>query len=392
MSKVLNRHTMEMIDMNDKKIFGVAGLFDTPDDIIAAAKKTSEKYTRYDVHTPYPVHGMPKAMKLKWSPLGYFALAFGLTGTAIALLTMWWTMAVDYPLVIGGKPFFPLPAFIPVTFELTVLMASVGTVLTMLFLLFKFPNNAHPLHDTNYMKSVSVDKMGVCIEAKDSNFNEEEVKEFLKSIGAHTVETIYYDEEELNFKPKVFDKKFISLLVFSFIIVSASTYLLLNKLLYLPPFDWMMEQSKINAQSASVFFADGNGMQPPVEGTVARHQVPYKYADKPELAGEMMINPLSETKENLELGQKKFDIFCSPCHGFQAKGDSRLRGQFPNPPSLHSKKVREWKDGNIYHVIMNGQGVMPSYASQLSEKERWAVILYIRALQRALNAKEGDLQ
>ena len=69
--------------MNEKKIYGVTALFDKPDEIISAAKAVNAEYKRYDVHTPYPIHGMPKAMKLKWSPLGYFALAFGLTGTAI---------------------------------------------------------------------------------------------------------------------------------------------------------------------------------------------------------------------------------------------------------------------------------------------------------------------
>lgn len=378
--------------MNEKKIYGVTALFDKPDGIISAAKAVNAEYKRYDVHTPYPIHGMPKAMKLKWSPLGYFALVFGLTGTAIALLTMWWTMGVDYPLVIGGKPFFSLPAFIPVTFEVTVLMASVGAVLSMLFILFKLPNNSHPLHDTNYMKSVSVDKFGVCIEAKDDNFDEEKARELLISLGGHDVETVYYDEELINFKPKVFDKKFVTFLVVAFLIVSSSTYLLLNKLLYLPPYNWMMEQSRVNAQSESTFFANGNGMQKPVKGTVSRNAMPYLYADNPEDAGRLMINPLPFSKSNLELGEKKFNIYCSPCHGYHAQGDSRLRGQFPAPPSLHSRKVKEWPDGRIYHIIMQGQGVMPSYAKQLTEKERWAVILYIRTLQRALNAKEGDMQ
>ena len=378
--------------MNEKMIYGVTALFDTSDEIIRVAKAVNAKYKRYDIHTPFPIHGMPKAMNLKWSPLGYFALAFGLTGTLIALLTMWWTMGVDYPLVIGGKPFFPLPAFVPVAFEVTVLLASVGSVLSMLFILFKLPNNSHPLHDTDYMKSVSIDKMGVCIEAKDRDFNEEEVKEFLKSLGGSNVETIYYDEEIVNFRPNVFDKKFVTFLIVAFVIVSGSTYLLLNKLLYLPPYNWMMEQSKISAQGVSSFFKDGSGMRTPVKGTVARGKLPYLYPNKPEAAAELMVNPLSATENNLNLGQKKFNIYCSPCHGYHAQGDSRLRGQFPAPPSLHSQKVRQWPDGRIYHVIMEGQGVMPSYASQLNERERWAVILYIRTLQRALNAKEGDLK
>ena len=103
----------------EKKLFGVTALFNTPDEIIKAAKGVRESgYVKYDVFTPYPIHGMDDAMKLKPSKLGYLTLGFGLTGTFIALFSMWFTMAMDYPMIIGGKPFFALPAFIPVTFEL----------------------------------------------------------------------------------------------------------------------------------------------------------------------------------------------------------------------------------------------------------------------------------
>ena len=77
---------------------------------------------------------------------------------------------------------------------------------------------------------------------------------------------------------------------------------------------------------------------------------------------------------------------------YHGTGQSRLRGQFPNPPSLHSDKVRNWSDGRIFAVITEGQNVMPSYSTQLTEDERWAVINYIRVLQRAMNAKESDLK
>ena len=129
----------------------------------------------------------------------------------------------------------------------------------------------------------------------------------------------------------------------------------------------------------------------PIQGTVARGFKPYPYKNNPDEAGKMLVNPLIPTKENLELGKNKFNIYCSPCHGYLGEGDSRLRGQFPNPPSLHSEKVRNWTDGRIYHVIVEGQNVMPSYSYQLSREERWAVINYLRVLQRSLNAKETDL-
>ncbi|MCB0751703.1 MAG: DUF3341 domain-containing protein, partial [Ignavibacteriae bacterium] len=160
-----------------EKLFSYTALFNTPDEIIHAAKAVADKgYTKFDVNTPYPVHGMDSAMKLKTSKLGFVTLFAGLGGAALALLTMGWMMGIDYPNVIGGKPFFPLPAFIPITFELTVLVATLSTVAFLLFFFFKLPNNRHPLHDTNYMKNVSSDKYGVSIEAEDPKFNLEEVK------------------------------------------------------------------------------------------------------------------------------------------------------------------------------------------------------------------------
>jgi len=118
---------------NNRKLFGLTALFTKPDDIINAANKVAGKgYTKWDVNTPYPLHGMDGAMKLKPSKLGYVTLICGLSGTAMALILMWFTLSVDYQIVIGGKPFFALPAFIPVTFELTVLLATVSTVVAML--------------------------------------------------------------------------------------------------------------------------------------------------------------------------------------------------------------------------------------------------------------------
>jgi mono/diheme cytochrome c family protein len=379
--------------MSNKYLYSITALFDSPDDIIHAAEKVAEKgYKKFDVNTPYPVHGMDGAMKLSNSKLGYVALVVGLTGAITAILLTYWISAVDYPLVIGGKPFFSFPAYIPVIFEVTVLSASVLTVLAMFFFFFKMPNNSHPLHDTNYMRSVSSDRYGISIEAKDEKFDEHEVKNLFQELGAKDITPIYYDLEEFTAKPKVLEPKFLGFLALTVVIISGATYFFLNKILYMEPFSWMAEQDKVIVQSAGVAFGDTTGMRMPVEGTVARGSLPYQYVDKPEVAGENMVNPLLPSEENLSLGEDKYLTFCSPCHGDYAEGDSRLRGQFPSPPTLHSEKVRSWSDGRMYHVITQGQNVMPGYDKQMTRQERWAVVLYVRALQRSLNAKESDLQ
>jgi mono/diheme cytochrome c family protein len=262
----------------------------------------------------------------------------------------------------------------------------------MIVLYFKFPNISHPLHDTPYMKQVSSDKFGISIQANDPKFDEAAVRQLLRSLGGKEIAPIYFDAEGLSHGQRLFDPKFLGALVLTAIVVSGATYFSFNKLLFMQPFSWMSEQNKLKAQMPSDFFKDGIGMRPPVEGTVDRGFLPYPFKGKPEEAGRNLVNPLLPTPAVLARGKAKFLTFCSPCHGNFARGDSRLQGQFPNPPTLHSDKVRNWPDGNIYSVITDGQNVMPSYASQISREDRWAIILYIRALQRAQNAKESDFK
>lgn len=157
------------------------------------------------------------------------------------------------------------------------------------------------------------------------------------------------------------------------------------------PYNWMMDQSKTNPQSKSKFYADDFGMRKPVAGTIARGFIPYPFKGQ-SAPKEVLTNPILSTQESIALGKRKFNTFCSPCHGYYADGDSRLRGQFPNPPSLHTTRVREFPDGMIYHIITNGQNAMPSYESQITRIERWSIINYLRVMQRAKNAKPEDLK
>ncbi len=372
-------------------LYGYTALFDTPDALVHAVDETVKHgYTKFDAHTPYPVHGLDRRAKLTPSKLGFFAFGFGLMGTLAAISLMTWVTTTEYPMVIGGKPFWTWPAFVPVAFELTVLLATVLSTMTMIVLYFKLPNNAHPLHDTPYMKAVSADRFGLCIQADDPSFDEKQVRAFLEKVHGTKVAAIHFDAAE-QVTRRVFEPSFLALLAGVAIAVSGAAYVTLNILLYLPPFDFMMEQHKLTPQTASALFSDGIGMRPPVKGTVARGFMPYAFSSKPEDAAKLLTNPLLPTEEVLARGRQKYLTFCSPCHGNFGNGDSRLRGQFPNPPTLHSDKVRTWPDGSLYHVITEGQNIMPAYASQLSRDDRWAVVHYVRVLERAQHAKTGDL-
>ncbi len=375
--------------MEQKPLYCIAALFDSPDALVHAVRETvSAGYTRYDVHSPYPIHGIERVMKLRSSPLGYFALVFGILGALGAVGIMTWVTLVDYPLVIGGKPFWSWPAFVPVAFEVTVLLASVLTVIAMIVVFFKFPNTNHPLHDTPFLRRVSSDGFGITIQADDPQFDEQSVRQHLERLGGSEIASVLFDTAGDG--QNVFDLRFLGLLALVALVVAGGTYVTLNKVLYMEPFSWMMEQPKLKAQAPSPLFADGIGMRQPVPGTVARGVLPYPYAGKPEEAARSLVNPLVPTQTVIARGRDRYLTYCSPCHGNFGRGDSRLQGQFPNPPTLHSDKVRAWPDGSIYHVITEGQNVMPGYASQLSRDDRWAVVHYLRVLQRAHNAREAD--
>ena len=311
--------------MKKDLLYSITALFDSPDDITHAAEATVKAgYTKFDVHSPYPIHGIDRAMKLKTSRIGYFALVYGVLGTVLAVGFMTWVTVVDYPLVIGGKPFWSWPAFVPIAFEITVLLASVLSVVTMIILYFRFPNASHPLHDTPYMKQVSSYRFGISIQADDPKFNEQRVTDFLRKVGGKSVGPVYYDEAELDHGQKLFDLRFIGVILATAVVVSAVSYFGLNTMLELPPFNWMSVQAKLNPQMPSSFFADGIGMRNPVPGTVARGEIPYPYKGHPEQAALYLRNPLLPTKAVLERGKEKFLTFCSPCHGNFAEGNSRL--------------------------------------------------------------------
>jgi hypothetical protein len=378
--------------MTTDLLYAVTAVFRTPDAVLHAADEVKKAgYTKFDVHTPYPVHGLDRAMGLRPSKLGYFALAFGLLGAASAIGLISWITLVDYPLVIGGKPFWSWPAFVPVSFELTVLLASVLSTVTMIVLYFRFPNNSHPLHDSPYMKAVSADRFGIAIEADDPQFEEATVRAFLASLGGGDVATVHFSPEALE-RPAPMDAKFLGVLSGTAITVVGATYVTMNVLLTMEPFSWMSAQPKLKPQQTSSVFADGKGMRTPVAGTVPRGFLPYAFTGQPDSAGKYLANPLFPTERVLATGKERYLTFCSPCHGNFGGGESRLRGQFPNPPTLHSDKVRTWPDGTIYHVISEGQNVMPGYASQIPRADRWAVVHYLRVLQRAHNATEADLR
>jgi len=146
-------------------------------------------YTKWDAHTPFPVHGLEGAMGLRRSPLPWIVLVAGLTGAALGFALQWWVAASAYPLVISGKPFFSWPAFIPITFELGVLFAAAGAVFGMLGL-NRLPMHHHPLFRSRVFERVTDDAFFISIESWDPRFDAAATPKLLESLGARSVELL----------------------------------------------------------------------------------------------------------------------------------------------------------------------------------------------------------
>lgn len=173
-----------------KKLIGVLAEYDSPSAVYEACKKIKkEGFKKFDSYTPFPVHGLEKAMGLGPSYLPWIVLFAGTSGAILAMGFMIWTCAYDYPLNIGGKPTFSIPAFIPITFEVTVLFSGLTAVFGM-FLLNNLPKYYHPLFNIKKFAKVTDDTFFVMIEAKDAKFNVDNVSEFLRNTQAKSVSLV----------------------------------------------------------------------------------------------------------------------------------------------------------------------------------------------------------
>lgn len=170
--------------------YGLLAEFATASSLLAAAERIREAgFTRWDVHSPFPVHGMDKAMGIRKTRLPWFAFACGVTGVGSALLLQWWTNAYDYPYLISGKPYFSIPANIPITFELGVLAAAIGTFVGLL-VLNRLPELYNPVFTRDRFAKVTTDGFFIVVEASDPKFDVQKTTDLLTTAGATAVEAM----------------------------------------------------------------------------------------------------------------------------------------------------------------------------------------------------------
>ena len=377
--------------MSDNRGFSVLGLFDSASLLMQAIPKVRAKVdARLEAYSPFPVHGIEKALGLRKSPIAGMVLVMGIIGAIAGIGFELWTSGKDYPQITAGKPVFAWEAFIPITFEVTVLFAAFTAGLGMLLLLNRLPFFRHPMLRAKSMAHITRDKFALAVESTGGPLDVDAISSALQQAGAVSVEILEAPKPIGPSSPRFLLAVFLVIGI-SCAIAGYATYWAMKLFPVSIPMAHMLDQPKLDPQRPSAFFKDGFGMRTPLPGTVARGNLPYSTMS--EDAAVALANPLPRTEQVLQQGRQAYRNYCSVCHGILGTGAPTLTAAYgAKPANLVSRTVMDLPDGKIHHVIMAGKNAMPAYKSDLNEDESWAATHYVRVLQRAMNAKDEDIK
>jgi hypothetical protein len=172
------------------ELIGLLAEYTNVDQILKAARAVRRAgFSRWDVHTPFPIHGIDYAMGIKPTVLPWIVLAGGLTGLVSAIALQWYCNAFDYKFLISGKPIWSFPANVPIMFELTVLFSALTAVFGMLGL-NGLPRLYNPLFKSERFRRVTTDRFFLVIDSTDAKFNEEQTTRLLTDAGAISIERV----------------------------------------------------------------------------------------------------------------------------------------------------------------------------------------------------------
>ncbi|MGC4093657.1 MAG: DUF3341 domain-containing protein [Polyangiaceae bacterium] len=382
-------------------LHGLLAEYESPWDLVEASKKVRDAgYKRWDTYTPFPVHGIDGAMGIKMTILPWLVLGAALTGLGTAIWLQWWTNAVDYPWLISGKPFWSIPANVPIMFELTVLFSALTTLGGML-VLNGLPLPSHPLDLKERFARATDDRFFLLIEAADPKFDAKQTRSLLEGTKPALVDDVLEDRSSTDELPKIF--------VYGMIILTAAAavpFALAAKARFSTSRETrihliqdMDAQPKYKAQRRNPFFADTRAQREQVAGTVAVGEAReddafYRGKLGPEFVRAFPTQvPLSQA--SIERGQQRFGIYCTPCHGFAGEGNGMVANRAERlattgmgkgmawvpPTNINQDYLRQQPVGQLFDSITNGVRNMPGYGAQISTEDRWAIVMYLRALQ-----------
>jgi mono/diheme cytochrome c family protein len=372
-------------------VFGVLGLFGSADELLEAIPKVkAEGFAELEAYTPYPVHGIDEALDLPKSKLGVLVFLIGSLACISAFTFEWWTSTVSYPLRTGGKPFNGWQGWVLVMVEATILFSTFTAGIGMLFAFNKLPFFGNPILPSKAITSITRDRFALVLVAADGILDVESAAAALRAAGAESIEVVPVPEEK---KAGIaWWLKTTVAIATACVVAGFGTAWVIRVYPTLKPMVNMEVQPRLNAQSADAFFANGRGMQLPQIGTVARGYMPV-VDTTPDAAGANLFNPLPITARVLDRGRQMFNLHCAVCHDRLGTGKPWLDSTYQAVPvNLQSAPMRAAPDGYLYWAISQGIRTMPGYAADISQDDRWAVVRYIRALQRSQDATARDLK
>jgi mono/diheme cytochrome c family protein len=335
-----------------------------------------------EAFTPYPVHGLDRALGLRRSRLSAACFVFGLLGVSLALVFQFWTTGWSWPLNVGGQPWNSLPAFVPVTFEAMVLFAGLGLVFVWLVRCRLYPGKT-PLVP---MPQCTDDCFVLVLAEPATPAAQDELRALLVNHGATGLDPLPGVDVGRIANPS-YSNLFLAIILAAMLALCWFTGRDVDRPNYESIIEGQMRQSAAyDAFAANPNFADGLTLRVAPAGTIARGQMPLAYRATPEdavRAGLELRNPFSEKDERRQKrGAAVFANYCQVCHGPMGWGDGPItQGGFPPPPSLIADRALRMPEGQMFHVLSYGQGRMPPVASQLSREDRWCAILHVRQMQ-----------
>lgn len=389
----------------DGELYGVLAEYDTPGELIDAARKVRDAgYTDFDCYSPFPVHGIDDAMGIKRTILPLIVFGGGATGLLGGIFLQWWMNAYNWPWNIAGKPSWSIPANVPIAFEGTILFSVFATFFGM-WILNKLPQVWHPFFRSDRFARVTDDAFILGIEARDRRFDHEATTKLLKDAGAIDVENVYLEADPARKTMPKWITAFIvastafALIPFAIAAKARSSY---SKSPHIHIFPDMDFQPKYKSDAQNDLFADGRANRGQLDGTIARGQlnaddVFYRGLE----GGNWTLGFPKELEINEALvkrGQQRFNIYCSVCHGFDGKGNGAVPqrvaaggGAWAAQDLVKPGGAAVQPNGQLFNTISNGFNTMPGYSAQIPVADRWAIVLYVRALQRSQNASQTDV-
>ncbi|MDG2384838.1 MAG: DUF3341 domain-containing protein [Pirellulaceae bacterium] len=402
---------------------GLLARFRNQTELLAAARELRRNgLVRMEAFSPFPVHGIDQALGIPRSRLPYLVLWVGMTAGVVALGFQYWTNAVDYPFVVSGKPLFSLPANIPVAFEVIILAAAFAAFFGMLAL-NGLPQLANPLFRSKSFLQVTDDGFFLFVDSSDELYDRKRTTAVLRGVSASRVEELEGVAESSRTPSGIV---LVGIVAVSLALlppaVIASVRSTTSEKPRLHTFFDMDFQPKFKSQAATTLFTDGRASRPRVEGTVSRRPsplsaefelgtteagIPSNVLSTTDDAGSgpgphsnwVARIPMKITPELMDRGRERFNIHCAVCHGRAGFGNGLAsqraleleQGTWVPPTSIHADYIREMPDGQIYNTITNGVRKMPAYGHQIPPSDRWAIVLYLRALQRSQRASLQDV-